>query len=88
MVNHELKTDSDVFFQSMMGLKPLEIRLNDRNFQIGDYLFLKETKYSAAEMKQGKPLEYTGRVLSRAVTCVIKSYGLMDGYVALGVTNV
>jgi len=85
---HRLKTDHEVFIMSLRGDKPLELRFNDRNFMPGDFLILEETRYSGEEMKNGKPLEYTGRALSRIVTCVIEGYGLMNGYVALGVQNV
>jgi len=44
------------------------LRYNDRNYQSGDVLLLKETRYSAAAMAEGKPLEYTGRQCFRMVT--------------------
>ena len=50
----ELKTDSAVFQATANGHKNWEIRFNDRGYEVGDWLVLKETKYTGAEMKKGK----------------------------------
>ncbi len=60
MTTHELKTDPAVFQASWDEKKMFEVRKNDRDFRVGDTLWIRETKYSAAEMQEGKPLEYTG----------------------------
>lgn len=83
-MNHILKTDPEPFALSATGRKPFEIRLNDRGFEAGDTLELRETVFSAAEMAEGSPLEYTGNSLERRVVSVVEGYGLMDGYVVLG----
>jgi len=83
--NHELKTDSEPFQASQWGWKSYEIRRNDRDFKMGDHIALRETKYSGEEMKNGKPLEYTGRVLGRTITEVRTGYGIKDGWCILGV---
>ena len=82
---HELKTDPEVFEDTNSGRKVFEMRFNDRNFQVGDELILKETKYSGAEMAVGKPLEYTGRVCAVLVSYVMRGpcYGLKDGWVIM-----
>ena len=81
-----LKTDPAVFEASVQGLKKFEIRLNDRNFNIGDVLYLKETKFSGEEMKAGKPLEYTGRTHTVHVTYILKGgYGLAPDWVVMTV---
>lgn len=82
---HELKTDPEPFGASLRGDKQYEIRLNDRGFRVCDMLVLRETEHSGEEMRNGAPLLYTGRVLSRIVTEVRSGYGLMDGWVILGV---
>lgn len=84
---HELKTDPGVFQKSYQGVKTFEIRFNDRDYQIGDGLFLRETKYSGEEMKEGKPLEYTGRTIHQRVTYILEGpiYGLMPGWVIMSV---
>jgi len=54
MNRHILKTDKDVFDLSWDEDKLYEIRFDDRNFQIGDELFLVETVYTGEKMKAGK----------------------------------
>ena len=78
-----LKTDSAVFQAVLEGKKTFEIRKNDRQFNVGDCLVLRETVYTGSEMKarhnggfpgfmiEGKPLEYTGRSLSVIVSHVL-----------------
>jgi len=39
---HELKTDSDYFNDTFLRLKQFEIRMNDRDFKIGDLLLLRK----------------------------------------------
>lgn len=83
--NHELKTDPEPFQACVWGFKSYEIRLDDRCFNQGDTLSLRETKYSGEEMQNGKPLEYTGRVLGRQITEVRTGYGIKDGWCVLGI---
>jgi len=94
---HELKTDSEVFQAVLDGCKTWEIRFNDRDFQEGDTLTLRETLHTGAEMKPrhdggfpgttspGKPLVYTGREMTTTVTHVLKGYGLQSGWVGLSI---
>lgn len=79
MAEHVLKTDPEVFEQSWKGNKHWEIRVNDRNYQIGDRVVLKEMKYTNFEMMwSGKPLIYTGRVIIGTITYIMRGpqYGL------------
>lgn len=86
MAIHELKTDPDAFTESMVGNKKWEIRLNDRNFQLGDTLWLWETKFSGDEMRKGKPLIYTGRKLEVVVLFILEgAYGLKDRWCVMSV---
>lgn len=85
---HELKTDPDVFQLSVDGLKPYEIRNNDRGYQVGDLLILQETQYSGEEMLDEAPLIYTGRTLERVVTNVLQGYGILKGWAILSVEPV
>lgn len=88
MKTHELKTDPEPFAASFRGDKMYEIRLNDRDFKCGDLLTLRETLWSGQEMRDGEPLEYTGRTLSRTITEVRTNYGISDGWCILGVAKI
>lgn len=90
MKTHNLKTDPEVFSASLIGLKPWEIRYDDRGYQVGDMIILEETKYSRYEMRRGKPLEYTGRKLSLLITYIlpVRTYGSEDGLVVMTVSNI
>jgi hypothetical protein len=83
MHQHELKTDPAVFEAVMSGAKTHEIRLNDRNFDVGDVLLLRETIYTGAEMAKGAELLYTGRETRRTVSHIQTGYGLVDGWCIL-----
>lgn len=82
-MNHELKTDPAVFQAVFDGLKTHEIRFNDRDFKVGDCLELLETKSTGNEMRNGAPLEFTGRTIERTVSHVLSGYGLIGGWVIL-----
>lgn len=84
---HLLKTDPYVFGLSMAGLKPWEIRKDDRGFVKGDTLVLKETAYSGEEMTGGKPLIYTGREIESEVVEIIQGYGLLKDWVVMTVCH-
>ena len=82
---HNLKTDQEAFSAVLCGEKTYEIRYNDRNYQAGDILVLKETKFTGVEMKQGSPLEFTGRQCGGVITHVLNGpvYGLQEGWAIL-----
>lgn len=84
-LNHTLKTDPECFAATVAGIKPFEIRKNDRDFKVGDELTLSETKYSAEEMKAGKPLEFTTHFAVMKVDYIMKGpiYGLAEGWVIM-----
>lgn len=84
---HELKTDSEVFQAVVEGRKTFEIRFNDRDFKVGDELVLLETIHTGEQMKQGKPLLYSGNELRKTVSYVLSGYGLQDGWVILGIAS-
>ena len=80
---HELKTDPEVFQATWDGLKTFEIRLNDRDFKVGDSLYLLETEHTGEEMRAGAPLVYTGRTQMKVVSHVLTGYGLAPGWCCL-----
>jgi len=83
---HELKTDPAVFAAVLAGAKTHEIRLNDRGFQVGDELLLRETMATGADMRslpRTYPLTYTGRTATRIVSHIQTGYGLADGWCIL-----
>jgi len=84
---HELKTDSEVFEATYDGFKTYEIRLNDRDFKVGDELLLRETVSTGKQMKEGAPLAYTGREYRCTVNHILFGpiYGVKEGWVILNI---
>ena len=75
-MKHELKIHPNNYNEVALGLKKVEIRFNDRNYQERDRLILRE--YDPVTET------YTGETLVRIVKYVIKNCpGLMPNYVAL-----
>lgn len=86
-MKHKLKTDPAVFEDVMAGTKLFEIRLNDRDYQVGDTLELVKTKHTGAEMKAGAPLEYTGDAIFADVVGILHGpiYGLEAGWCIMSI---
>lgn len=77
-MQHELKIRPGYFGPLKAGRKTAELRKDDRNYQVGDILHLRE-------YDNGK---YTGRCISVDVTHVLRNceeYGLMSGYCILSI---
>ncbi|MBD77567.1 MAG: hypothetical protein CL840_01335 [Crocinitomicaceae bacterium] len=96
MTHHILKTDPKLFEASFSGKRPWEIRKNDRNFQVGDSLTLKETQHTGQEMRDGAPLVYTGRELECEVEYIfegqeapfgVEHRGLSEDWVIMTVSH-
>lgn len=78
MVLHDLKTWPRAFQLVADGRKRFEIRKNDRNFQVGDALVLREWD---PDMQ-----EYTGRSVNCIVSCIIQGeYGLPADLCVMGI---
>lgn len=76
MKTHTLKVWPDHFEYLLDGSKTAEVRKEDRGYQIGDTLRLKEW---LPESKQ-----YTGRRVERTISHILADFhGLADGYVLL-----
>ena len=78
---HELKILPE-YFQSVWDcVKTFELRKDDRNYQPGDFLVLKEW--------DGE--KFTGSALCVKVTYVLRNvaqYGLQDGYIIMGISHI
>lgn len=77
---HKLKTWPEYFHQVFMGYKIFEVRKNDRDFKVGDWLQLEEF--------DPKTEKYTGRNVSRRITYILKSskdFGIIDGFVVMAI---
>jgi len=78
---HELKTWPEFFALVVNGNKNFELRPDDRGFEVGDVLWLRE--WLPAEKK------YTGRYRFCWVDYVLRDaylFGLKAGFVAMSVT--
>jgi hypothetical protein len=78
---HELKTLTQYFQAVWSGTKTFELRKDDRDFQRGDVLILREW--------DGE--KYTGSALCVKVTYILQNaekYGLKDGYVIMGIRRI
>lgn len=76
-MEHELKIYPKYFEDVTSGKKTFEVRKNDRNFQVGDILALKEWDN----------IKYSGREVRAMVVYLLndKFIGVMPGYVVLGI---
>ena len=75
---HELKTETEYFNEVVSGNKNFELRKNDRDFKVGDYLMLQD--YNK------KTKTYTGRIFYKTISYVLENapqFGLQEGYCVL-----
>jgi hypothetical protein len=77
-MKHYLKIESTYFESVLCGEKPFEIRRNDRDFQGGDTIILREV------VPVGGEKEYSGRVIEAKITYV-SVYAQKDGWCVLGI---
>lgn len=79
-VTHRLKTVNPFFTESWEERKPFELRYNDRNYQVGDFVMLYE--YG----KETNP--FSGRIVTGVISYVLHATqfpdGLREGYVVFG----
>jgi len=87
MTVHELKTDDTVFQAVWRGDKTYEIRVNDRDYKIGDQLVLMETVYPGKAMKKNAPLLFSGRQIVAVVTHILYGpvYGLAQDWCIMSI---
>lgn len=73
---HQLKIGKERLDNLLIGRKKVEIRLNDRDYQVDDFLkFIGET-------------EHFGSIHYLKITHVHSGLGMAENYVALSVINV
>ena len=82
MTIHELKTDPAFFSAVIHGDKTFELRLNDRGFQKGDVLLLREFDLDRGVIDA---LRYTGRSCLVDVTYVLSGPWLAPNHVAMAI---
>lgn len=75
---HELKILPEHFEPVISGLKSAEVRKNDRDYKVGDYLRLKEWD-ALSEPFTG----FTGRIIVRKITHITDLKDYAAGYVLL-----
>lgn len=81
MAHHNLKLFVKYFQPVVDGKKRSEVRLNDRNYQIGDTVTLHEGQ------QELDGFQYTGRTVSARIS-YIDDFGLDFGYVNLSLADV
>jgi hypothetical protein len=75
---HELKCDPEYFVKVFNGTKLFELRKNDREYEVGDWLKLRE--YDRATKT------YSGRLISARITFITEyPDAFRQGYVVLGI---
>lgn len=67
MTTHDLKSWPDFFEPIMSGTKTFELRINDRKFNVGDILHLREY--------DDRKHQYTGRSVRKRVTYLLDGVG-------------
>ncbi len=78
---HFLKTWPVFFSEVWSGAKPFELRKNDRDYKVGDWLHLEDWAPGTG---------YTGRAVIARVSYVladVPDFGLMPGYAILGLVD-
>ncbi len=79
---HELKINQCYLIHILEGKKNFEVRLNDRDFQIGDtirFLPLEDKQYNVYDIERPIP-QYK-------ITYVHTGLGMAGGYVVLGIVS-
>jgi hypothetical protein len=101
MKEHELKTWPEYFQMVKKGIKTFEVRKNDRDFQKGDVLILREFKPCKTCGGRGRYMfdppsfdnccksphgRYTGKKLKRKITYILNDYiGLIENFVIMAI---
>ena len=78
-MTHDLKCWTSVFQDVYLGVKSFEIRVNDRDYKVGDTLHLREYNPETDA--------FTGRWVSRRVTYILRGgqWGLPGNLVVMAI---
>ena len=77
--HHRLKTLTNYYQDVEKGKKNFEVRFNDRNFKVGDILYLEEFV---------PPSTYTGRQIVKEVVYILDDQDFCkEGYVTIGLKD-
>lgn len=85
-MEHRVKTWPPFFKDALLGKKPFELRINDRDYQVGDTL-LQEEFDPVLE-------DYTGMKFRQKITYVLRAedipnkWGLKEGWCILGLEKI
>lgn len=79
MKEHNLKTHPEYFRDVIRGFKSFEVRKNDRDFQLGDRLLLKEF--------EPKSKSYTGKEFLFKITYILDGggFGIKKGFCVMSI---
>lgn len=79
MNKHRLKTLPEFFYALHSNAKTFELRRNDRDFRVGDLLYLERWTPMGG---------FTGSVIIKRVSYVLEDFeGLLPGYCILGLES-
>ena len=94
---HELKILPQYFEKVLDGSKTFELRKDDRGFEVGDILILKEFRQGLIDCTQSEPIViqergYTGRKIEKEISYIFKGgipgMGLRKGFSILGLKDI
>jgi len=77
---HELKIRSEHFEEVLAGRKTSEVRMNDRDYQVGDILFLQEVDKKGVK---------TGQALNAEISHILTGgqFGIDDKFCVISLAN-
>ena len=84
---HELKAWPEPFFAVVVGAKCFEIRRDDRGFEVGDVVNLREYVPPNSHLP-GSPGAYTGREQSVLITYLERSECIPEGWCGFGFVRI
>lgn len=88
MKTHELKTWPEPFTEVVEGRKKFELRRDDREFEVGDRLHLREwDPHAIHESSRGYTGQYTGREFHCEITYITRNeeWGVKPGFACLSI---